>query len=129
LLVVGIEKAGRKRRIHAWRDKSRTRYFAPEEQSDGSWLTCCPAHDDHNPSFVASDAEDENGKPKLLVYCRSGCKQRELIKALDDLGLWNWAPEIIDQLKAEAGVGEARTAPRRQRLDAMQSFRRRRARR
>ena len=112
LLVAGIEKAGREGRIHAWRGSSRTRYFEASEQSDGSYLTCCPAHDDHNPSFVASDAEDENGKPKLLVYCRSGCGQRELIEVLDDLGLWNCTPETIGQLKAESGVGKARPAPR-----------------
>ena len=103
LLVAGIEKAGREGRIHAWRDKKHTRYFEPDEQPDGSWLTCCPAHDDHNPSFVASDVDDENGKPKLLVYCRSGCSQDEIIKALDNLGLWNSTPEMIRQLKAEVG--------------------------
>ena len=111
-LVAGIEKAGREGRIPAWRDKGRTRYFEPDEQSDGSWLTCCPAHDDHSPSFVASDAEDENGKPKLLIYCRSFCGQDKVIEALDGLGLWNCTPEMIDQLKAQAGVGEARPAPR-----------------
>ena len=111
LLVAGIEKAGREGRIPAWRDKSRTRYFEPEMKS-GSWLTCCPAHDDHNPSFVASDGIDESGKPRLLVYCRSGCDQDKVIDALDTLGLWNCTPDTIDDLKAEAGVGKARPAPR-----------------
>jgi hypothetical protein len=36
LLVAGIEKAGREGRIPAWRDKSHTRYFEPDERSDGS---------------------------------------------------------------------------------------------
>jgi putative DNA primase/helicase len=102
LLVAGIEKAGREGRIPAWREKRRTRDFEPVEQS-GSWLTCCPAHDDCNPSFVASDV-DENGKPKLLVHCRSGCSQGELIDALDALGLWNCTPDAIADLKAAAGV-------------------------
>jgi putative DNA primase/helicase len=110
LLVAGIEQAGREGRIPAWRHKGRTRYFARDEQSDGSWLTCCPAHDDHNPSFVVSDAEGENGKPKLLVYCRSGCSQRELIEVLDELGLWRRLPGALDNLKAVVGTSAAKPA-------------------
>src|SRR5215471_5627626 len=93
-LVAGIAKAGREGRIKAWRANSRERDFEPALQPDGNWLTCCPAHDDHNPSFIASDV-DENGKPKVLIYCRSGCSQDTLIKALDELSLWNCAPGTI----------------------------------
>jgi hypothetical protein len=120
LLVAGIEKAGREGRIPAWRDKSRTRYFEPEKQS-GSWLTCCPAHDDHNPSFVASDGIDESGKPRLLVYCRSGCDQDKVIDALDTLGLWNWTPDTIDDLKAAAGASAAGPVKKQRRRSARQS--------
>jgi hypothetical protein len=112
MLAVGIAAAGGEGRIEAWRGGTRNRCAGPQEKPDGSYLTCCPAHDDHNPSLVLSDRTDETGRPKLLVYCRSDCAQDDVIQALDDLGLWDCAPEIIDQLKAEAGVGETMPAPR-----------------
>jgi putative DNA primase/helicase len=75
-------------------------------------LTCCPAHDDHNPSFVASDGVDEDGKPKLLVHCRSFCGQDEVIQAPDELGLWKCKPDLIEDLAAQACASTAAPAPR-----------------
>jgi putative DNA primase/helicase len=94
-LVAGIAKAGEEGRIDAWRTNGRDHEFEPTEQPGGTWLTCCPAHDDHNPSFVATDSVDENGTPKLLVHCRAKCSQDELIKTLEGLGLWNCPPGTI----------------------------------
>lgn len=48
------------------------------------WMARCPAHDDHTPSFSITDAG--NGRP--LVYCFSGCDQRNVIAALRERGLW-----------------------------------------
>jgi putative DNA primase/helicase len=94
-IVAGIAEAAEKNLIKAWRGNSGDHDFEPIAQSDGSWLTCCPAHNDHNPSFVATDSIDENGRPKLLITCRSGCSQDALIEALDDLDLWNRPPGTI----------------------------------
>ena len=43
----------------------------------------CPAHNDHDPSL---DVRDTVGG--VLVNCRAGCSQREVIAALGALGLW-----------------------------------------
>lgn len=48
-----------------------------------SWMACCPAHDDRNPSLAL---RDDDGK--VLVRCHAGCEQRVVIAALKDLGLW-----------------------------------------
>jgi hypothetical protein len=77
-LAHGIAQAGREGRIKAWRVNNRARDFDPVEQPDGNWLTCCPAHDDHTPSLVMSDSVGKNGKHKLLIHCRAGCKQDKL---------------------------------------------------
>jgi len=92
-LVAGIAQAAENRIIKAWGNKPHD--FKPFEK-DGSHLTCCPAHDDHNPSFVATDSLDAKGNPKVLITCRAGCSQDRLIAALDDLGLWNRAPGTIE---------------------------------
>ena len=49
---------------------------------DYEFLSCCPAHDDRNPSFSVSD---KNGK--ILVKCWAGCTQEEVIGALRGMGL------------------------------------------
>lgn len=53
---------------------------------DYKFSSRCPAHDDRNPSFFASDV---NGK--ILVKCWAGCTQEEVINALRELGLWHTA--------------------------------------
>ena len=52
--------------------------------AEGRWLACCPAHDDKNPSLSISQISD-----KVLVHCFAGCKQRDVLRALTELGLWN----------------------------------------
>jgi hypothetical protein len=47
------------------------------------FTACCPAHNDRNPSFNASDVDG-----KILVKCFAGCTQDEVINALMDRGLW-----------------------------------------
>lgn len=52
-------------------------------RSGASWLACCPAHDDKNPSLSLRDAEGT-----VLVHCHAGCEQSAVIAALSAVGLW-----------------------------------------
>ena len=47
------------------------------------WLTCCPAHDDRNPSLSLS--EGNNGG--FVFYCHAGCTQEQVLQALSALGI------------------------------------------
>ena len=49
----------------------------------GGWLSCCPSHDDREPSLSIRDASG-----KVLVYCHAGCKQEAVLIALKERGLW-----------------------------------------
>ena len=53
---------------------------------DYKFTACCPAHDDRNPSFSATDVGG-----RILVKCFSGCTQEAVIDALRRLGLWHTA--------------------------------------
>jgi len=44
---------------------------------------CCPAHDDKSPSLSITQSRD-----KVLLKCWAGCSQREVIAALQRIGLW-----------------------------------------
>ena len=48
------------------------------------WKACCPAHDDHKPSLSLRVSR----RGRILVRCRSGCSQDEVIGALRAMGLW-----------------------------------------
>jgi hypothetical protein len=48
------------------------------------WIACCPAHNDKNPSLSITQTHD-----KVLVHCFAGCEQRDVLRALTELGLWN----------------------------------------
>ena len=49
----------------------------------GTWMACCPAHDDRNPSLSIREADG-----KILLHCHAGCEQRDVIDALEARGLW-----------------------------------------
>jgi hypothetical protein len=49
------------------------------------WMVRCPAHDDHTPSLSIAIAKGG----KLLIRCHAGCEQRDVIAALQALGLWD----------------------------------------
>jgi len=51
-------------------------------RNGAEWYALCPAHADHEPSLSIS----QKGA-KLLVYCRTGCSQDEVIEALRARGL------------------------------------------
>ena len=42
------------------------------------WTACCPAHDDHNPSFSVSATLDG----RILMKCFAGCEYDEIVKSL-----------------------------------------------
>jgi putative DNA primase/helicase len=52
------------------------------------WLTCCPAHDDRNPSLSLSVGN--NGV--FVFHCHAGCAQTRVLRALISLGLWPFRP-------------------------------------
>jgi len=52
-------------------------------KSGGGFMTCCPAHDDRNPSLAIDEI---NGA--LLVKCFAGCDQGDVVAALKSRGLW-----------------------------------------
>jgi hypothetical protein len=52
-------------------------------RGDRKFSACCPAHDDRNPSFHASEVDR-----KILVKCFAGCSQDEVISALRGQELW-----------------------------------------
>ena len=54
----------------------------------GNFLCRCPAHDDQSPSLSVRDC---NGK--ALVHCFAGCRQIDLIAALQRLGLLSGSSE------------------------------------
>jgi hypothetical protein len=59
----------------------------PRRSSRGpTWRVRCPAHSDRHPSLDITDA----GGAVLLV-CRAGCTQREVIEALSKRDLWRCA--------------------------------------
>jgi hypothetical protein len=49
---------------------------------DGQWYGLCPCHDDHTASLALTEKDG-----RLLWYCRAGCSQGTVQKALEDLGI------------------------------------------
>jgi len=50
-------------------------------QPDGSYMACCPAHDDQNPSLHLSESPDG----VLLWHCFAGCSQEAVQRELERL--------------------------------------------
>jgi hypothetical protein len=53
-------------------------------RAGATWMARCPVHDDRSPSLSISAGNDGN----VLLYCHAGCRQRDLIAALQKRGLW-----------------------------------------
>ena len=58
-----------------------------KQQTDGSLMCLCPAHDDKDPSLHVTESEG-----KVLVYCFAGCSNEAVIDALQARGLWTDQP-------------------------------------
>lgn len=43
----------------------------------GSWLACCPAHEDRSPSLSIAERED-----RVLLHCFAGCSALEVLESL-----------------------------------------------
>lgn len=57
-----------------------------EKKIDKGYLTCCPAHDDHNPSLqILEDSKYSHG---IAFHCFTGCDNKAIITALENLNLW-----------------------------------------
>lgn len=57
-----------------------------EKKIDKGYLTCCPAHDDHNPSLqILEDSKYSHG---IAFHCFTGCDNKAIINALINLNLW-----------------------------------------
>lgn len=44
----------------------------------GSWLACCPAHEDRSPSLSVAERDD-----RVLLHCFAGCGALDVLQAVD----------------------------------------------
>jgi hypothetical protein len=58
------------------------------------YITCCPAHDDKDPSLIITPGLSED----FTVHCLAGCDWRAVKDAIKATGLYKWAP-TEDQLE------------------------------
>ena len=61
------------------------------QKTGGEWVARCRAHDDRTPSLSIGEKDG-----KVLVHCHTGCKQAEVIAALEKQGLWSKQAETLD---------------------------------
>jgi rhodanese-related sulfurtransferase len=59
------------------------RALGSTKRSGANWKAICPCHDDHDPSL---DIAHKNGK--VVLICRAGCRNDDIIAALRKRGLW-----------------------------------------
>ena len=82
---------GTRAEIHPQRFGARAETIAKAlggHKTGSGWSAQCPAHDDQTPSLSINAGR--NGK--VLVHCHAGCKQRDVIAALRERGLWKRYP-------------------------------------
>ena len=58
-------------------EKLLSRLEKVKERRGNSWLACCPAHDDKNPSLVVTEENE-----RVLVKCWSGCSPYEICESV-----------------------------------------------
>jgi putative DNA primase/helicase len=64
-----------------------------EQRTRTGWQTCCPAHEDKNPSLSIKDCTDNHGRPDVSVKCHAGCDYKAVKDALRARGLLpEWKP-------------------------------------
>ena len=49
-----------------------------KKTGNGTWLACCPAHEDKHPSMAVRELEDG----RILVHCFTGCDVGEILGAV-----------------------------------------------
>ena len=56
-----------------------------KQTNHSTWIACCPAHDDRNPSLAIREVDDG----RTLIHCFAGCSPNEILEAVglsfDDL--------------------------------------------
>lgn len=52
--------------------------FPDAVETGGEWKTCCPAHEDRNPSLSISEGNDG----RVLLHCFAGCKTGAICEAI-----------------------------------------------
>lgn len=80
----------------------------------GYSLLFCPAHDNRkSPALSVTETHGKYG-PTLLLSCKAGCEQSEVIEALQDIGLWPKLERLsIDEHRAK----ELRKEQRKKRIE------------
>ena len=58
-------------------DKLLSRLDKVKSGKNNSWIACCPAHDDKNPSLTITEIED-----RVLIKCWSGCDTYEICESV-----------------------------------------------
>jgi len=73
------------------------------------WRARCPAHPDKNPSLDITETPDG----KVLLICRAGCPQAEVIAALRERSLWSPESQPLRPIEDPFPVGafHSPTAP------------------
>jgi hypothetical protein len=74
-----------------------------------TWMACCPAHDDREPSLAIRDAD--NGK--VLLRCHAACSQKAVIAELRARGLWGEERKGRNHSTALSSIVPDHDAPRR----------------
>lgn len=75
------------------------------ESGAGSWIACCPAHEDSNPSMSVSIGD--NGG--ILVHCHAGCSAESIVGALG-LKMSDLMKDSPDKTRASGRVKKAKPA-------------------
>ena len=82
-------------------------------QSGDNWITCCPCHEDHNPSLQLTEKDG-----KILWHCFAGCSQDAVKDALTQKGLLS-APIRQDRQGGYKRVFKTLDIKKRSLLDAL----------
>jgi hypothetical protein len=69
-----------------------------KQTSPDSWLACCPAHEDRQPSLTLRD----NGG-MILLHCFAGCETNAILAALD-VAFTDLFPEQLEHRLPPAGA-------------------------
>lgn len=48
------------------------------KNGNGSWMGCCPAHDDKSPSLSVTEGSDGH----ILIHCHAGCSPYEVLSSV-----------------------------------------------
>ncbi len=64
--------------------KGREQELGIDENNNPHWHVFCPAHNDVNTPSLHVSFHD-----KILLHCRAGCKNDEIIVKLKSMGLWS----------------------------------------